>query len=547
MSAIIPSEPWYRRATLYHVYPLSFADSDGDGYGDLQGIINRLDYLNDGTAESLGVDALWLSPVYVSPMADWGYDVEDYRRIDPRFGDLATFDRLVAAAHERDMRIMLDFVPNHTSKEHAWFKQASASRQANKRDWYLWADPSPDGSLPNNWKSRFGGPAWTLDGTTGQYYMHTFLPEQPDLNWRNPAVAEAMRGVLRFWLARGVDGFRTDAVASLLKDTQLRDNPPDPAYVAGVSDPADEFQQVYSAMTADLGSILGSFCEVLAEADQDAFLVTEAYLDIPGMSALYRACEVHPVHAPFNFNLMNLPWGAASYRGFIDEYEASLRPQDWPNYVIGNHDHKRLASRLTGSQARLMALLQLTLRGLPVIYYGDELGLPDATVVTGELRDPLELRVPGRGLGRDPERSPMPWDATAGYGFTSGSPWLPFVSGAAALSVDSQEHDPDSTLHLYRHLIHLRKAMPALMGGDYRSLEAGHPDVYAYMRETGSHRVCVLLNFSGQSVVANVGDIGAWIAGTTLVDGDGSVHAGGNLSLEAFEGRMYELMRGPSA
>ena len=537
-------EPWYRNAVLYQLYPLSFADSNADGYGDIRGIIDHLDYLNDGTAQSLGVTALWLSPIYASPMADFGYDVADYETINPVFGTLADFDELLARAHERGMKLILDFVPNHTSIEHAWFKEASVSRTNDKRDFYLWADPALDGGPPNNWLSRFGGSAWTLNQATGQYYHHTFLPEQPDLNWRSPRVREAMFAVMRFWLGRGVDGFRTDAAMSLLKDVQLRDNPPNPNYEPGVSDPADQFQRIYSEVPAEVGKIIGSFCEVLSEAGDDRFLVTEAYLGISGMSTLYRACDAHPVHSPFNFNLMTLPWDAASYRTFIDEYEASLRPQDWPNYVLGNHDRKRLASRLGPLQARLAAMLQLTLRGLPVVYNGDELGLPDAEVTENQLRDPWGMRVPGMGLGRDPERSPMPWDTTAGYGFSQAKPWLPLVTGAAGFSVAAQERQPDSMWQLYRHLIHLRLTMPALMEGEYRSLDAGNPQIFAFMRETGAHRVCVVLNFSKDAQTAHLGKVGTWIGGTTTVDGDGEAYDGEALELGGYEGRIYELRRG---
>ena len=537
-------EPWYRRAVLYHVYPLSFADGGSDGYGDLRGLINHLDYLNDGTAESLGVGALWLSPIFASPMADFGYDVSDYRAINPVFGSMVDFDELLERAHARGIRIMLDFVPNHTSVQHAWFTSSSSGTQDPKRDWYIWADGKPGGAPPNNWKSRFGGPAWTFDEATGQWYLHTFLPDQPDLNWRNPAVREAMMEVLRFWLRRGVDGFRTDAVEALLKDAQLRDNPPNPAYVPGVSDPADEFMQVYSAMSGELGDILNSFCEVLAESDDERYLVTEAYLGIAGMSALYHACAIHPVHAPFNFNLMSLPWSGSGYRDFIDTYEASLRPQDWPNYVVGNHDHMRLGTRLTPLQARLTALLQMTLRGLPVVYYGDELGLPDAVVPEDRARDPWGKRVPGFGFGRDPERSPLPWTNEHYHGFSDQRPWLPFVNEAASFSIETQERDPESMLHLYRHLIHLRNTMPALIEGDYRSLDLGNDDVFSFMRETGSHRICVVLNFSHVSQSVAAGDLGRCIAGTVDPLGDGTSHTDGSLLLAGYEGRVYEIASG---
>jgi alpha-glucosidase len=240
-------DEWYREATLYHIYPLSFADSNGDGYGDIPGITQHLDYLNDGTADSLGVTAVWLSPIYQSPMADWGYDVADHQAIDPRFGTMADFEKLLAAMHKRGMKLLMDYVPNHTSVLHRWFIESRSSRDNPKRDWYIWADGRPDGSLPNNWLSYFGGPAWTLDKDTGQYYLHTFLDEQPDLNWRNPKVREAMLGVLRFWLDKGVDGFRTDAVWGLIKDAKLRNDTVNPNYRPGVSDPADQFLRVHSS------------------------------------------------------------------------------------------------------------------------------------------------------------------------------------------------------------------------------------------------------------------------------------------------------------
>ena len=301
-------KPWYRRAVLYQIYPLSFADANADGYGDLRGIINHLDYLNDGTADSLGVGAIWLSPVYASPMTDWGYDISDHCAIDRTFGTMADFDRLVSEAHLRGIKVVMDYVANHTSIEHAWFEESRSTLTNAKRDWYIWSDPKPDGSPPNNWLSRFGGSAWKFEEQTGQYYLHSFLETQPDLNWRNPDVRTAMLDVLRFWLKRGVDGFRADAVLSLVKDSHLRDNPPNPAFVKGVSDPADKFLETYSAMKEPLGNVLGGFCNVIASHD-DTYLVSEAYLDVAGLHELYGACREHPIHAPLNFNLMSIHWG----------------------------------------------------------------------------------------------------------------------------------------------------------------------------------------------------------------------------------------------
>ncbi len=535
---------WYRKTTLYHIYPLSFADSNGDGYGDLRGIIDHLDYLNNGKADSLGVAAIWLSPVYLSPMADWGYDVADHTAIDPRFGTMADFDELLAKVHRRGMKLLMDFVPNHTSVLHKWFIESRSGVDSPKRDWYIWAKPRKDGQLPNNWLSYFGGPAWKLDETTGEYYLHTFLEEQPDLNWRNPEVREAMLDVMRFWLNKGVDGFRTDAVLGLIKDEKLRDDVVNPNYRPGVSDPADQFLRVHSSGQSELGVVIGTFCDVLAEKNS-RFLLSEAYLNIPGLHKMYAACVKHPLHAPFNFNLMSLQWSAQAYREFIDEYEASLGPNDWPNYVLGNHDRHRLVSRLGQERARLMAMLELTLRGMPVVYYGDELGMPDTQVRPGDVRDPWELRVSGRGLGRDPARTPMPWNGENGAGFTEGTPWLPIGSAAAHVNVETEARDPESLLNLYRHLIHLKANSPALTEGDYRSLDLGNGYTYGYIRETPLQRFLVMLNFDSRPKTVTLrGLVGRWVAGTHLVEGDGEMAQSGTLELEAYEGRLYELRRG---
>ncbi|HVQ43536.1 MAG TPA: alpha-amylase family glycosyl hydrolase [Candidatus Saccharimonadia bacterium] len=539
-----PTDPWYRRATLYHIYPLSFADSNGDGYGDLRGIIDHLDYLNNGESDSLGVTAVWLSPVYLSPMADWGYDVADHQAIDPRFGTMADFEELLKKLHHRGIKLLMDYVPNHTSVLHRWFIQSRSSRDNPKRDWYVWSKPGEDGGAPNNWLSYFGGSAWTLDEATGQYYLHTFLQEQPDLNWHNPKVRKAMLAVLRFWLDKGVDGFRTDAALGLIKDVRLRDDLPNPTYKPGVSDPADEFLRVNSAAQPELGGVIGSFCDVLAEKESK-FLLSEAYLNIPGLHKMYEACQRHPVHAPFNFNLMALDWSAKVFREFIDEYEGSLGPDDWPNYVLGNHDRHRLVSRMGAGRARLLAMLQLTLRGLPVVYYGEELGLPDTPVTPEDVRDPWERNVPGRGLGRDPERTPLPWNNETGGGFTTGTPWLPLGPASSKLNVATEERDPDSSLNLYRHLIHLRAQSPALVEGDYRSIETGNERVYAFVRETEQQRFLVMLNFDAQPATAMLhGRVGAWVAGTVVVEGDGQPGHAGELALEPYEGRVYELIRG---
>lgn len=518
-------EHWYRHAVLYHIYPLSFADSNGDGFGDLPGVISRLDYLQE-----LGASAVWLSPVYLSPMADWGYDVADHMAVDPRLGTMTDMEELIAQLHRRGMKLLLDFVPGHTSIRHPWFEEARASRHNPKRDWYIWADPGHGGAPPNNWISEFGGSSWTLDPGTGQYYLHTFLPEQPDLNWRNPEVRRAMLGVLRFWLAKGVDGFRTDAVMTAVKDRLLRDDPPNPDFRPGLENPARAHLRLYSGGQKELLGLVNRFCDVLAGAGDD-LLLSEAYLDVPGLSQLYRACAEHPLHAPFNFNLISLDWGADAIGRFIEQYESALRPQDLPNWVLGNHDRPRVAARLGEPKARLMAFLQLTLRGLPVIYYGDELGMTDARVPAAAARDPLAWRLPGLRESRDPERAPMAWDGTRHGGFTTGEPWLPPAPGLRHHNVAAEQADPGSAWQLYRRLIDLRRRYPQLATGAFTRLETESADVLVYRRGEGKGSLVAALNFADSPQTAPV-----------LPDHDrlASTHSGAHPDLLApFEGRLY--------
>ena len=528
------TSPWWRQAVLYHIYPLSFSDSNGDGYGDLTGIFRHLDYLS-----WLGVGAVWMSPIYRSPMKDWGYDITDHKDIDPIFGDLFNFDKLLAAIHQQGMKLLLDFVPNHTSNEHPWFKESRRDRINVKRDWYIWAQGKPDGSAPNNWLSHFGGSAWTLDPATGEYYLHSFMAEQPDLNWRNPEVRTAMLDVMRFWLARGVDGFRTDAVYGLIKDKQLRDNPANPQFVPGVTDPTDALLALHSSGQRSLNGIISSFCNVLAEND-DRFLVSEAYLNVHGMHALYGACSEHPLHAPFNFNLMTLPWNATAFREFIDEYEASIGSDDLPNYVLGNHDRSRLASRVGAGKARLLALLQLTLRGMPVIYYGDELGLKDSVVPDERVRDPWGIRVPGYGFGRDGERSPMPWSAQAHGGFSSHKPWLPLGANAATANVESEQAHAGSLLNMYRRLIQLRRLSSALLDGKYEAVSTDNDGIFAFTRTSLSQQVLIVLNFSDETTRFKPTDEPRrLLVGTHARVGAATIAP----ELAPFEGRVY-LMSG---
>ena len=485
---------WWQKAVIYQIYPRSFQDSDGDGVGDLKGIIERVDYLT-----WLGVDAVWISPFFPSPMADCGYDVADYVAIDPLFGTLADFDRLVEALHLRGIRIILDFVPNHTSDEHPWFRESRASRDSPKRDWYIWRDPQPDGAPPNNWQSFPGGSAWELDPATGQYYLHSFLAKQPDLNWRNSNVRAAMYAVLRFWLERGVDGFRVDVLWRLIKDATFRNDPPNPDYRDGEPD----FRRVvplYSADQPEAVEITMEMRQVLEAYAGERLLIGEIYLPVNRLVAYYGP-NLTGAQLPFNFHLMWVGWKPAAILRLIREYEKALPPGAWPSWVLGNHDQARIASRLGPAQARVAMLLLLTLRGTPTLYYGDELGLENVPIPRKRLRDPFALSSPDGGQGRDPERTPMPWDSSRNAGFTTGEPWLPLGKDHPTKSVEVQKHDPGSMLALTRALLELRHREPSLSLGNWAPLPVDG-DVLCYTRTCPNRGFVIALNLQSAPKVA---------------------------------------------
>lgn len=524
---------WWQRAVIYQVYPRSFADRDGDGIGDLPGITAHLDYL-----AGLGVDAVWVSPVFRSPMADFGYDVSDYCAIDPVFGTLDDFDALVSAAHDRGLKLILDFVPNHTSDEHPWFVASRSSIANAKRDWYVWADPAPGGGLPNNWLARFGGSSWTLDAKTGQYYLHSFLPQQPDLNWRNPAVREAMYGVLRFWLERGVDGFRVDVLWLLIKDDKLRDDPPNPNYREGM--PSNErVVAFYSADRPEVHEIVLQMRAVLREFDDDRLLIGEIYLPFDRL-VTYYGTDLNGAQMPFNFSLVLTAWRADAIALAISEYTAALPAGAWPNYVLGNHDRSRLATRIGRDQARVAAMLLLTLRGTPTLYYGDELGMRDVAIPPDRIRDPAELREPGIGTGRDPERTPMPWDGSPGRGFTTATPWLPFDDDAS-LSVTALDEDPRSMLALYRALLALRRERATFIEGTLEDVKVDG-DVLSYTRRTADDALLVVLNL-GTSEQAFAIEAATIVISTTLERGGATVSE--SVLLAPNEGLVLALDRRP--
>src|SRR5690349_22151776 len=421
------SHSWWQTGVIYQIYPRSFLDGNGDGVGDLAGMVRKLDYL-----AWLGVDALWLSPIYPSPMADFGYDVADFTAIDPIFGSLADFDALLAAAHGRGIKVIVDYVPNHSSDRHPWFQESRRSRQSPKRDWYIWRDPGPDGRPPNNWLSEFDGPAWTLDPVTRQYYLHSYLREQPDLNWRNPGLKTAMEDALRFWLDRGVDGFRLDALHHVIKDELFRDDPANPNYRPGMA-PIQKLQRLYTVDRPEVHEVIAGLRRI-ADSYGDKLLIGENHLPLERLMRYYGA-GLKGLHLPYNFSLLRASWTPARLKPLIDNYNAALPSGAWPNWVLGNHDVPRVASRIGPRLARLAALLLVTLRGTPTIYYGDEIGMENVTIPPDRVQDPFEKNVPGLGLGRDPERTPMRWSAEPGAGFTTGAPWLPLGDDLATSNV----------------------------------------------------------------------------------------------------------------
>lgn len=480
---------WWQNGLIYHIYPLSFMDGNGDGMGDLPGIIHRLDYV-----ASLGVDAIWLSPIYPSPMKDFGYDVSDYTGIHPLFGNMADFDRLLAEVHQRGLCLILDLVPNHTSDQHPWFLESRSSRDNPKRDWYIWRDPAPDGGPPNNWVGWLG-PAWEYDETTGQYYLHQFRKEQPELNYRHPPVLSAMLNIMRFWLDKGVDGFRVDVIALLGKDDQFRDEPPNPDYR-----PGQPLYRSHLRLYTEDQPVTHDYIRAMRRAlDEYGERVMMGELDpIKGLMSYYGA-NLDECHLPFNFHFLYTPWEAQVVRRTVDAYDAAVPPGACPNWVLGNHDQPRIASRAGKDQARLVQMLLLTLRGTATCYYGDEIGMVNVDIPLEKLRDTVGYNPSdAKQLSRDPWRTPMQWDAGPHAGFcpTGVEPWLPIAGDYERKNVTVQDQAPRSMLALFRRLTTLRRETPALHVGSYQSLDTGVAAVFAYERQHIGTRLLVMLNFS---------------------------------------------------
>ena len=487
------SSAWWRTAVIYQIYPRSFQDTSGDGVGDLPGITSRLDYLSN----TLGVDAIWVSPFFPSPMADFGYDVSDYTDVDPTFGTLDDATTLIASAHGHDLKVIIDWVPNHSSDQHPWFIDSRSSRDNPKRDWYVWRDPAPEGGPPNNWLSLFGGPAWELDDATGQYYLHSFLKEQPELNWRNPDLEAAMVATLRFWLDRGVDGFRVDVAHFLAKDPAFRSNPSSASSPEAMKDHHEYATQehLYDKAHPDIHAVHRRIREVLDEYE-DTFSIGEIHEFDWVEWAKYFGNSLDELHMPQNFSMVWADWTASGFRDRIVSQEEALPQGAWPNHVFGNHDEPRLSTRLGPHRIRAAAVMLLTLRGTPTMYYGDELGLVDGVIELGQEQDPWGRKHPD--LNRDMCRTPMQWTVDGGMGFTTpGSrPWLPFADPGT--SVASQLDEPESTLSLYRELLTLRRTTPELMLGDVTMIDSTNDNVLVYERTLSGSSTYVAVNFTDE-------------------------------------------------
>jgi alpha-glucosidase len=492
---------WWRGAVIYQIYPRSFLDTNGDGVGDLPGIIEKLDYV-----ASLGVDAVWVSPFFRSPMADFGYDIADYRDVDPLFGTLDDFDRLLAKAHRLGLKVMIDQVLSHTSIEHDWFRQSRETREGEKADWYVWAEARPDGTPPNNWLSIFGGVAWQWEPRRGQYFLHNFLASQPDLNFHNPDVRAAQLDNVKFWLDRGVDGVRLDAINFCFHDPQLRDNPPKPAELRtgrGFSpDNPYAFQyHHYNNTQPENLAFLEALCALMDRYPDVAALGEISSEDSLATMADYVGEK--RLHMGYSFELLTDDCSAAYIRGTVETLEAKM-PHGWPCWAISNHDVRRAVTRWGGDApdaalARQLIALVCSLRGSVCLYQGEELGLPEADVPFEQLQDPYGIAFWPTFKGRDGCRTPMPWNGGAHASFSRNAPWLPVPATHQERSVARQEVDPESVLNAARRFLRWRRSQPALVEGDIRFVDTPEP-VLAFVRRGGGQSLLVVFNLSTNDI-----------------------------------------------
>ena len=484
------TKPWRDVNAVYQIYPRSFMDVSGDGVGDLAGITGGLEYL----ATVVGVEAVWLSPFYPSPQADCGYDVSDYCAVDPLFGTMADFDTLLASAHEKGLKVMIDLVPNHTSDQHPWFQESRSSRDNPKRDWYVWRDQ------PNNWLSISGGSSWELDAVSGQYYLHSFMSSQPDLNWENPAVRSAIQDGMRFWFNKGVDGFRVDAVWALSKDVSFADDPVNEEYT-GESGQYGAYIHKACRNGPRLVEYLQEIAAVAAEYD-DRYILYEFYPDAllgDENEQLRLLHDIAPgLAAPFYFEGLHKPWHATGFGEALTRYLSVVPEQSRPTFCFSNHDQPRLVSRYGEEQARLIALLQMALPGLPVLYYGDEIGMENVDIPLELTRDKFEKT--GDSGGRDAERTPMQWNDSPLAGFTTTVPWLPVGASTVTRNVVTELHDPDSWLSLYRDLLTLRKE-PAMQRGTFTVVSCDSGYVLAFERSLEGQQYFAVFNFANATQI----------------------------------------------
>jgi alpha-glucosidase len=525
---------WWKDGIIYQIYPRSFADSNGDGVGDLAGITERLDYLRE-----LGVDAIWLSPVYPSPQADFGYDVADYVDIDPLFGSLKDYDRLIREAHKRKIKVIMDLVLNHTSDDHPWFVESRKSKNNPYRDWYIWRDPAPQGGEPNNWFSVFGGKAWKFDPATGQYYLHLFHEKQPDLNWRNPKVQKAILSVLKFWLERETDGFRLDVFNAYFKHSDLPDNPKGNFGLRGY----ERQEHIHDGDQPEMIPVLKQFRKLM-DRYRERYSVGETFFATPEKAAFYSGDD--RLHAAFNFSLLESKWDPQKYLEAITTWDRVAGEKVWPNYVLNNHDQPRTVTRWKDGEddarAKLGATLLLTLRGTPFMYYGEEIGMRDIKLKRSQIMDPPGKRYWPFYKGRDGCRAPMQWDASPQAGFSSGSPWLPVHPDYHARNVAAQSKQRDSLLNIYKQLIVLRRRSIALRRGAFEVIETGNPDCLVYQRTHGRKRVLVALNFSRnpQTLNLDTADGKTWVAVFSTHTLDKKPVSLGVLHLEGNQAAIFE-------
>jgi len=483
---------WWRDGVIYQIYPRSFMDTNQDGIGDLPGIIQKLDYLTE-----LGIDAIWLSPIYPSPDDDFGYDIANYRDIDPKFGGMEAFDVFLRESHLRNIRVIMDLVLNHTSDQHEWFQQSKSSRENPYRDWYIWKEAKSGGKVPNNWQSRFGGCGWEWDSNTEAYFFHMFSKKQPDLNWRNPKVFNEILDMIKFWLDKGVDGFRLDVFNAYYKDENFRNNP----HKIGLAK-FDQQKHIHDLDQPEMFNFLREFRQLL-DSYPERYAVGETFMGDHHTAVKYMGDQA--LHAAFEFAFLNSHYKPSSFYKAIQQWEITLDQIGWPNYVLNNHDVIRSASRYTKSEdderLKVLATLILTLRGTPFLYYGEEIGMRDIPIERkSDVLDPVGRQFWPFYKGRDGCRSPMQWNAERNAGFSDAKPWLPVDSNHHWRNVDSQSGDPDSLLNYYKKLLHIRKSTPVLQKGMYLPITYDPQKILAYIRQTSEQTALIALNFSKRNV-----------------------------------------------